>query len=147
MLARCVAAAIAVLQKQVVAVAHHRADTGVITSAVLLCETALRAFQEQLPQACVPADALQELLQELATLMRVADEAFTAQDAADGYMELPEQLQHLLSEIGVIAGHVMAQLPLRWACNHPGCVNLGQASELALVGGKSCVCSGCKSAR
>jgi predicted RNA-binding Zn ribbon-like protein len=138
---------ITVLQKQVVAVTQHRADTGLINSAVLLCETALRVFKEQLPQACVPADALQDLLQELATLMRMTVEAIAAQEAANDDVELPEQLQHLLSEFGVFAVHVIGQLPLRWACNHPGCINLGQTSELALVGGKSCVCSGCKSAR
>lgn len=33
------------------------------------------------------------------------------------------------------------------ACSNPGCGNLGGASEAALVGGRSCVCGGCRVAR
>jgi hypothetical protein len=120
---------------------------------VVLCNRALRAFGQQLPQAGVPAEALQELLQELATLMPVTDEALAAQEAATDQADLPlyllqVALEHdIQSKLDVFADRVIAQLPLRWACNHPSCVNLGQRSELALVGGKGCVCSGCRSAR
>jgi hypothetical protein len=130
---------------------------GHITSAVLLWEATLRAFQQQLLHADVAAYALQqllqELLQELASLMPFADEAATAQAAAagsDDAADLPHRMMclvvkhNLTHTLSVFAGQVVAQLPLRWACNHPGCVALGAASELALVGGKGCVCSGAR---
>jgi hypothetical protein len=79
-LARCVAAAIEVLGKQLVG--RTTADANVFTSAVALCEKALQAFQQQLPHADVAADALQELLQELAPLMPFAVDALTVQEAA-----------------------------------------------------------------
>jgi hypothetical protein len=41
----------------------------------------------------------------------------------------------------------VGRIPLSTACNNLGCVNLAQRSELLLVGGKSCVCSRCKTAR
>ena len=40
-----------------------------------------------------------------------------------------------------------AALPHRFACNNPGCTNLAGASEAALVGGKGCICAGCRTAR
>jgi hypothetical protein len=156
MLARCVTAAIAVIKKQAAAqwvVAERTADADVFTSAVLLCETLLWAFQQQLPQAGVPADALPQLLQELATLMPFADEVLDVHAAAEDNDAVPHVLLQLviahdfLLQLGVYAGRVVAQLPLRWACNHPCCGNLGGASELVLVGGKGCVCSSCRSAR
>jgi hypothetical protein len=156
LLARCVTAAVAVIKKQVAAqrvVAERTADADVFTSAVLLCETSLWAFQQQLPHAGVPADALQQLLQELATFVPFADEVLEAHAAAEDDDAVPHALlqlvinHDLLSQLRVFAGRVVAQLPLRWACNHPCCGNLGGASELALVGGKGCVCSGCRSAR
>ena len=38
-------------------------------------------------------------------------------------------------------------MPVSWCCNNPECVNLAGVSELELIGGRSCVCSGCKVAR
>jgi hypothetical protein len=55
-------------------------------------------------------------------------------------VELGQQLQRMGSAL-------VAQLPQPlWCCN-PSCSSLGKLSELALVGGKSCVCSGCRTAR
>jgi hypothetical protein len=55
-------------------------------------------------------------------------------------IELGQQLQRMGSALVV-------QLPQPlWCCN-PSCSSLGKLSELALVGGKSCVCSGCRTAR
>jgi hypothetical protein len=156
MLARCVIAAVAVLHKHCVwqESLECTVEPGLVTSAVLLFAHAVRAFQQQLPQAGVAADALQQLMPELAALMPFADEVLAAQEAANDDTDLPYDLMHLaviehdiLPKVDVFAGRVVAQLPLRWACNHPCCGNLGGASELALVGGKGCVCSGCRSAR
>ncbi|WIA16312.1 hypothetical protein OEZ85_013011 [Tetradesmus obliquus] len=49
----------------------------------------------------------------------------------------------LLSSFEAVAGRI----PLKAACNNPGCVSLAQRSELLLVRGKSCVCSRYKAAR
>jgi hypothetical protein len=39
------------------------------------------------------------------------------------------------------------QLPMPWLCINPHCSNLSGVSELQLVGGKACVCKGCRVAR
>jgi hypothetical protein len=39
------------------------------------------------------------------------------------------------------------QLPVPWCCNNPGCRVMVGGSELQLVGGKGCVCGGCRVAR
>lgn len=54
--------------------------------------------------------------------------------------QLPKQLQ-------ACAALLCAQLPVRFCCNNPGCTNWSQASEVLLVGGKGCVCAGCKTSR
>jgi hypothetical protein len=55
-------------------------------------------------------------------------------------LELGQQLQ----QVGTA---LIMQLPQPlWCCN-PRCSSLAQLSELALVGGKGCVCSGCRTAR
>jgi hypothetical protein len=55
-------------------------------------------------------------------------------------LELGQQLQQFGSA-------VVVQLPQPlWCCN-PRCSSLGKLSELALVGGTGCVCSGCRTAR
>jgi hypothetical protein len=55
-------------------------------------------------------------------------------------LELGQQLQ----QVGTA---LVMQLPQPlWCCN-PRCSSLAQLSELALVGGKGCVCSGCRTAR
>ena len=54
------------------------------------------------------------------------------------------QLQQQLVAIGV---EVCDAIPLPWLCNNPHCVNLECGSELMLVGGKGCVCGGCRVAR
>jgi hypothetical protein len=58
----------------------------------------------------------------------------------DGFAVLGNQLQ----EAGAA---LCAKLPLPWLCNNPGCMSVEGASELQLVGGRSCVCGGCKLAR
>jgi len=38
-------------------------------------------------------------------------------------------------------------LPVSWQCNNPDCTNMAGASEQQLIGGRSCVCGGCRVAR
>jgi hypothetical protein len=57
--------------------------------------------------------------------------------------ELAESIAHLQT-LGMELCH---ELPMPWLCNNPHCSNLSGVSELQLVGGKACVCSGCREAR
>jgi hypothetical protein len=47
----------------------------------------------------------------------------------------------------LLSEQLLAGLPCDWCCNNPGCVNTAGPSERALVGGKSCKCAGCRTAR
>jgi hypothetical protein len=55
-------------------------------------------------------------------------------------LQLPEHLS--------AAGLALCNtLPVPWLCNNPDCLALGCVSECVLVGGKGCVCGGCRVAR
>jgi hypothetical protein len=57
-----------------------------------------------------------------------------------GFTELAELLQG-------VGEAICAKVPVPWMCNNPGCTCMAGASELQLVGGKACVCGGCRVAR
>jgi hypothetical protein len=56
---------------------------------------------------------------------------------------LLKDIQQLLQA----AGSVLADFAIPHACNNPACSNLCGASEAQLVGGRSCICAGCLTAR
>jgi hypothetical protein len=58
-----------------------------------------------------------------------------------------EEIQKLAARLQLLGAQVCAKLPGWWCCNNPACVNMAGATELQQVGGKGCVCSGCKVAR
>jgi hypothetical protein len=60
--------------------------------------------------------------------------------AYKGLTDVAEQMQTL-------AAALCAKLPVPWMCNNPCCWELAGVSELQLVGGKACVCGGCRVAR
>jgi hypothetical protein len=45
------------------------------------------------------------------------------------------------------AGSVLTSFAIPYACNNPACGNVCGASEAQLVGGRSCICAGCLTAR
>jgi hypothetical protein len=47
----------------------------------------------------------------------------------------------------LLSEQLLAGLPCDRCCNNPGCINTAGRSERALVGGKSCKCAGCRTAR
>jgi hypothetical protein len=57
------------------------------------------------------------------------------------------KLQHALVGLDQLGLFLCNQLPMPWLCNNPHCTNLSGVSELQLVGGKACVCGGCRVAR
>jgi len=66
---------------------------------------------------------------------------------------VPPPLHHDLSccdladQLEAFGAAVCAALPVAQCCNYHGCSNAAGHSELELVGGKSCVCGGCRTAR
>uniref|UniRef100_A0A383W8R0 phytol kinase n=1 Tax=Tetradesmus obliquus TaxID=3088 RepID=A0A383W8R0_TETOB len=69
-----------------------------------------------------------------------------------------ESLKELLSLRSAVPAELAQQLvgfaaalsgrfPVKLCCNAPGCTSLDEFSELEAVGGKACMCSGCKTAR
>jgi hypothetical protein len=57
------------------------------------------------------------------------------------------QLMQLSQQLSSFGTALCAAVPVRCCCNNPGCGEMGEASELELVSGKSSRCSGCKLAR
>jgi len=53
----------------------------------------------------------------------------------------------LADQLKAFGAAVCAALPVAQCCNYHGCSNAAGHSELELVGGKSCVCGGCRTAR
>lgn len=54
-----------------------------------------------------------------------------------------QQLVPALQAIGV----ALSTLPTSMACNNPSCISLAKDSEQQMVGGRGCLCAGCKLAR
>jgi hypothetical protein len=142
--------AIAELLQQALPRLQQPAAAGDLFKPMLLCTNLLDLLREHSPATGLPEEVLQNLLlQEQQHVALNVELARFMRSGIDGtaLQELHNLRQQHMPKLASLAGQVVAQLPLRWACNHPGCVNLGQASELVLVGGKGCVCSGCRSAR
>jgi hypothetical protein len=106
----------------------------------------------------MPADTVQYLQQQHQQLhnmlFEVQDRAAeasqsvwrSAQDLAT-YWKTVYRLGILGEGVPAWAYTISAQIPLSSACNNITCVSLEKSSELALVRGKGCLCSGCKAAR
>jgi hypothetical protein len=103
-------------------------------------------------------EVVMQLLQQALSLAQLLIQLLTKFDSSAA--ELVQQLlpdvaqaqeqqqpDAVLQQLASFADAVVAQLPLRWTCNNPGCMNLQQGSELALVRSKVNRCSGCRRAR
>jgi hypothetical protein len=117
--------------------------------AVLLCRDAVDRIGTYLPHAGIALAPLQQLQQQHAALLPLLEQIpMQRLDDAQALVLLRSlQSGGALPQVVSFAGAVAGQVPLRWGCNHPGCINLGQRSELLLVAGKSCVCGACRAAR
>jgi hypothetical protein len=124
--------------------------------AMQLCQEAVHKFGFYLPHAEIGVAPLQQLQQQHAALLPLLEQIPQQQP---GNPQMPEDAQASLAllrslqssgalqQVVCFAGAAAGQVPLRWGCNHPGCINLGQRSEVLLVAGKSCVCGACRAAR
>jgi hypothetical protein len=84
--------------------------------------------------------------QEVAAAQRRVKEASSIQSSMQACLEYEgfTYLAEMLQEVGEA---ICAKVPVPWMCNNPGCTRMEGASELHLVGGKACVCGGCRVAR
>jgi hypothetical protein len=90
---------------------------------------------QQLEAAGCDVNGVTQQLQEL----------LAARDAASSSMT-EANLQALAQQLHE-AGAALCGLAVPTFCNNPGCSNLSGPSEAQLVGGKSCLCAGCRTAR
>jgi hypothetical protein len=80
---------------------------------------------------------------ELQRRLRGANTIQSSMQACLGYQGFTD-LAEPLQEVGEA---ICAKVPVPWMRNNPGCTCMEGASELQLVGGKACVCGGCRVAR
>jgi hypothetical protein len=97
-------------------------------------------LQQQLAEVTVPLDDLISGLQAA----DVGSEDFNPLGSVSGaelavLSDIRQKLQ--------AAGKVLACFAIPHACNNPGCRNVSGPSEAQLVGGRSCICAGCRTAR
>jgi hypothetical protein len=102
----------------------------------------LQALSCDLGAAGLPAEVLQQLQQQQAAVQ----EQLSSMQAGLAAVAAPDS-SSAAQQLRAFAQAVAGRIPLRSACNNPGCVSLAQRSELLLVGRKGCVCARCKAAR
>jgi hypothetical protein len=91
-----------------------------------------------------PKPLLQQLQAAVAVLLE-SDSVYDAPDATDPSSADADQ-PAVVSEL-VAVGGAFACFAIPNACNNPGCSNVSGPSEAQLVGGRSCLCAGCRTAR
>jgi chemotaxis protein histidine kinase CheA len=70
----------------------------------------------------------------------------TSTSGDGGEMQIARHLEEKLLAALTAAGQQLALLAISHACNNPMCRNVSGPSEAVLVGGRSCVCGGCRTA-
>jgi hypothetical protein len=92
----------------------------------------------------------QELQQQLAAateaLPALSNDLQAANPFTDGRGAAVAVLQAAQQQL-LTANRVLASFAHPHACNNPACGNLSGPSEAQLVGGRSCICAGCRTAR
>jgi hypothetical protein len=92
-------------------------------------------------------DAVRYKVEEWVAAKQQVSSALHVSNAMHGCLELFDGFAVLGIQLQEAGAALCAKLPLPWLCNNPGCMSVEGASELQLVGGRSCVCGGCKLAR
>ena len=95
-------------------------------------------LQQQLAAA---ADAL-----SVGITMQAADPSFSISSTSVTLTAAPAVLANMQEQLQA-AGRVLACCAIPHACNNPACGNVCGPWEAQLVGGRSCICAGCRTAR
>jgi len=90
----------------------------------------------ELTAACYDPQGLLTALQQLSAAGKAAS---ASTDGEEPLKLLVKQLQ--------AAGQALNTLPSPVSCNNPGCSSVAGPSEVQLVGGRGCLCAGCRTAR
>ena len=91
-----------------------------------------------------PEDMQQQLAQAAEALQPLCSDLQTADMSISGSITAVLQAAH---EQLLAASRVLACFAIPHACNNPACSNMCGPSEAQLVGGRSCICAGCRTAR
>jgi hypothetical protein len=92
-----------------------------------------------------PQDLQQQLASTAAAISALSN-GLQAVDIAGGPNAVLAILQAAQEQLQA-AGRVLACFAIPHACNNPSCSNVSGPSEAKLVGGRSCICAGCRTAR
>jgi hypothetical protein len=93
-----------------------------------------------------PQDLQQQLAAAAEALPSLSNDLQVADQFTDGPAATTTVLQASQEQLQA-AGRVLACFAIPHACNNPACANLAGPSESQLVGGRSCICAGCRTAR
>jgi hypothetical protein len=98
---------------------------------------------QQLSRLGYDVQAVVEVLQNVDTT--AAEAAFPARRPWDS-TAASETVEVLAQQLQA-AGHALSTFATPHCCNNPWCSNVQGPSEAVLVGGRGCICAGCRSAR
>jgi hypothetical protein len=93
-----------------------------------------------------PQDMREQLVSVAVAFIAVIRDLLIADPFTDGHGTAVAVLQAAQEQLQA-AGRVLACFATPHACNNPACANLSGPSEAQLVGGRSCICAGCRTAR
>jgi hypothetical protein len=93
-----------------------------------------------------PQDLQQQLSAAAAALVSLTNELKTLSDS-DHHSDESESLLKAVQEQLQAAARVLSCFAIPHACNNPTCGNTAGPSEAQLVGGRSCICVGCRTVR
>jgi hypothetical protein len=96
-------------------------------------------------QGYQPQDLQQQLTAAVEALHALSNDLQASDALTDGHSVAVAVLQ--AQEQLLAANRVLACFAIPHACNNPTCGNLFGPSEAQLVGGRSCICAGCRTAR
>jgi hypothetical protein len=97
-------------------------------------------------QGYQPQDLQQQLTAAVEALHALSNDLQASDALTDGHSVAVAVLQATQEQL-LAANRVLACFAIPHACNNPTCGNLFGPSEAQLVGGRSCICAGCRTAR
>ena len=89
---------------------------------------------------------LRQQLAEVVECLESSDTKLAGMFGVDAFLAEAAVLKDIQQQLQA-AGKVLACLAIPHACNNPACRNLCGPSEAQVVGGRSCICAGCRTAR